>query len=86
MIRRGRALRLAQTELGHAKEMRGPTMATPIKVAQAEKAVTDAQTQVDTLRRQGVMRRVRRCRLLTMGWSARSRSGKATGPRLTRHC
>jgi membrane fusion protein (multidrug efflux system) len=48
------ALRLAQAELGHANQLRGQQLATRDQVAQAEKAVSDAQTQVDTLRRQGV--------------------------------
>ena len=48
------ALRLAQAELAHATQMRAQQLATRDQVAQAEKAVSDAQTQVDTLRRQGV--------------------------------
>jgi membrane fusion protein, multidrug efflux system len=48
------ALRLAQAELAHANQMRGQQLATRDQVAQAEKAVSDAQTQVDTFRRQGV--------------------------------
>ena len=48
------ALRLAQAELAHASQMRTQQLATRDQVAQAEKAVSDAQTQVDTLRRQGV--------------------------------
>ncbi|MDR3534459.1 MAG: efflux RND transporter periplasmic adaptor subunit [Rhodopila sp.] len=48
------ALRLAQTELAHVTQMRQQQLATRDQVAQAEKAVSDALTQVDTLRRQGV--------------------------------
>jgi membrane fusion protein (multidrug efflux system) len=48
------ALRLGQAELLHASQMRGQQLATRDQVAQAEKTVSDAQAQVDTLRRQGV--------------------------------
>lgn len=48
------ALRLAQVELAHVTQMRGQQLATRDQVAQAEKAETDARTQVDTLKRQGV--------------------------------
>jgi membrane fusion protein (multidrug efflux system) len=48
------ALRLALAELAHANQLRGQQLATRDQVAQAEKAVSDARTQVDTLRRQGV--------------------------------
>jgi membrane fusion protein (multidrug efflux system) len=48
------ALRLGQAELAHANQMRGQQLATRDQVAQAEKAVSDAQTQVETFRRQGV--------------------------------
>lgn len=48
------ALRLAQAELAHITQMRGQQLATRDQVAQAEKAETDARTQVDTLKRQGV--------------------------------
>ena len=50
------ALRLAQVQLAHAKQLRGQQLSTLDQVAQAEKAVTDAQTQVDTMRLQGVDR------------------------------
>lgn len=48
------ALRLARAELAHATQMRGQQLATRDQVAQAEKAVADAQTQIDTFTRQGV--------------------------------
>jgi membrane fusion protein, multidrug efflux system len=48
------ALRLAQAELEHAAQMREQQLATRDQLAQARKAATDAQTQVDTLQRQGI--------------------------------
>lgn len=48
------ALHLAEGQLQHAKQMRSQELATRDQVAQAEKAVSDAQTQLDTLKRQGV--------------------------------
>ena len=48
------ALHLAQSQLQHANQMRSQELATRDQVAQAEKAVSDAQTQLDTLKRQGV--------------------------------
>lgn len=48
------ALRLTTDELAHVTQMRAQQLATRDQVAQAEKAVTDARTQVDTMRRQGV--------------------------------
>jgi membrane fusion protein (multidrug efflux system) len=48
------ALRLAESELAHATQMRGQQLATRDQVAQAQKAAADARTQVDTLKRQGV--------------------------------
>jgi RND family efflux transporter MFP subunit len=48
------AQRLAEAELAHARQLRVQQLATRDQVAQAEKAMTDARTQVDTLKRQGV--------------------------------
>jgi membrane fusion protein (multidrug efflux system) len=48
------ALRLAQAELEHATQMREQQLATRDQLAQARKAATDAQTQVDTFQRQGI--------------------------------
>lgn len=52
----GTALRLAQAQLAHARQLRGQQLATTDQVGQAEKAVSDAQTAVATMRLQGVDR------------------------------
>ncbi len=48
------ALRLAQSELAHVTQLRVQQLATRDQAAQAEKAESDARTQVETFKRQGV--------------------------------
>ena len=72
------ALTAARQQRAHTAQLLGQQLATRDQLAQADKAVADAQSTLDALHREGADRRRRPCRRRSTGSSRRSRSPRVT--------